>query len=141
MGIEDSIHKAAENAMEDLAGTSDPAPKDRQVPEPNTQDDDIQVHSSISEGSNAMDSETPEEQAEDRSFAVDGHGEAHEEHPHHDAGVTDSDINQDREGDRDVPNAAGDVPGPAGLPEGDPDALRADPSEGGEDPSSSMGRG
>lgn len=79
--------------------------------------------------------------AEDRSFAVDGHGEAHEEHPQHDAGVTDSEINQDREGDQDIPSAAANVPGPAGLPEGDPDALRADPSEGGEDPSSSMGRG
>lgn len=141
MGIEESIHKATENAMEDLAGTSDPVEKKDHVPEPNEKADDIHVHSSLSEGSNAMDSETPEEQADERSFAVDGHGEAHEEHVHHDTGVTDSDINQDREGDRDIPTASGDVPGPAGLPEGDPDALRADPSEGDEDPSSSMGRG
>ncbi|WP_347110139.1 hypothetical protein AAHB33_05470 [Paenarthrobacter sp. S56] len=144
MGIEESIHKAAENAMEDLAGTSDPVDKDS-VPAPNEKADDIHVHSSLSEGSNANDSKTPEEQAqetsEDRSFAVDGHGEAHEEHVHHDSGVTDSDVNQDREGDRDLPTASGDVPGPAGLPDGDPDALRADPSEGGEDPSTSMGRG
>ncbi|MDP9934777.1 hypothetical protein J2T11_001117 [Paenarthrobacter nicotinovorans] len=140
MGVDDSIRKATENAMEDLAGTSDPVDKDN-VPEPGEKDDDIQVHSSISEGSNAMDSETPDEQADERSFAVDGHGETHEEHVHHDQGVTDSDINQDREGDRDVPSASGDVPGPAGLPEGDPDSLRADPSEGGEDPSTSMGRG
>ncbi|MFI2565373.1 hypothetical protein [Paenarthrobacter sp. NPDC018779] len=140
MGIEDSIHKAAENAMEDLAGTSDPVDKG-QVPDPNEKADDIHVHSSISEGSNAMDSDVPGEQEDDRSFAVDGHGEAHEEHTHHDSGVTDSDINQDREGDQDIPTASGDVPGPAGLPEGDPDALRADPSEGGEDPSTSMGRG
>ncbi|MFJ4208512.1 hypothetical protein ACIPY2_08640 [Paenarthrobacter sp. NPDC089675] len=159
MGIEESIHKAAENAMEDLAGTSDPVNKES-VPDPNEKADDIHVHSSLSEGSNANDSETPEEQAkhtsghgspadgqpspetaDERSFAVDGHGETHEEHAHHDTGVTDSDINQDREGDQDVPAASGDVPGPAGLPEGDPDALRADPSEGGEDPSTSMGRG
>ena len=140
MGVEDSIRKAAENAMEDLAGTSDPV-DDQHVPEPGAKDDDIQVHSSISEGSNAMDSGTPEEQAQatsGRSFAVAGDGEAHEEPT---AGVTDSDMNQDREGDGDVPAATGDVPGPAGLPDGTPDGLRADPSEGDEDPSTSMGRG
>jgi hypothetical protein len=54
MGIGDSIGKAAENAMEDLAGTSEPT-DDAHVPEPGTKDDDVQVHSSISEGSNAMD--------------------------------------------------------------------------------------
>src|SRR5918994_2124528 len=54
MGVGDSIKKAAENAMEDLAGTSDPH-DDARVPEPGDRDDDIQVHSSISEGSNAMD--------------------------------------------------------------------------------------
>ncbi|YCH10023.1 hypothetical protein ACTAQJ_10875 [Arthrobacter sp. alpha11c] len=143
MGVEDSIRKAAENAMEDLAGTSDPV-GDQHVPEPGAKDDDIQVHSSISEGSNAMDSESPEEQAQatsGRSFAVAGDGEAHEESAARSAGVTDSDMNQDREGDRDLPAASGDVPGPAGLPDGTPDGLRADPSEGDEDPSTSMGRG
>src|SRR4029453_4480011 len=59
MGVEDSIRKAAENAMEDLAGTSDPG-DDQHVPEPGAKDDDIQVPSSISEGSNAMDSESPD---------------------------------------------------------------------------------
>jgi hypothetical protein len=54
MGIGDSIGKAAENAMEDLAGTSEPT-DDAHAPEPGTKDDDVQVHSSISEGSNAMD--------------------------------------------------------------------------------------
>src|SRR3989337_3038589 len=54
MGIGDSIGKAAENAMEDLAGTSKPT-DDAHVPEPGARDDDIQVHSSISEGSHAMD--------------------------------------------------------------------------------------
>ncbi|MDR6685707.1 hypothetical protein J2Y41_001262 [Arthrobacter sp. 1088] len=143
MGVEDSIRKAAENAMEDLAGTSDPVDKG-QVPEPNEKDDDIHVHSSISEGSNAMDSDTPEEQAQGtsgRSFAVAGDGEAHEEPSARTAGVTDGDMNQDREGDRDVPAASGDVPGPAGLPDGTPDELRADPSEGDQDPSTSIGRG
>ncbi|MEV7605093.1 hypothetical protein AB0N65_06605 [Paenarthrobacter sp. NPDC089322] len=143
MGVEDSIRKATENAMEDLAGTSDPIDKG-QVPEPNEKADDIHVHSSLSEGSNAMDSDTPEEQAhetEGRSFAVARDGEAREEHPTHNAGVTDSDMNQDREGDEDLPAASGDVRGPAGLPGGNPDELRADPSEGGEDPSTSMGRG
>ena len=54
MGVEDNIKKAAENAMEDLADASDPQ-DGGYVPEPGERDDDIQVHSSISEGSNAMD--------------------------------------------------------------------------------------
>ncbi|MBP2267066.1 hypothetical protein J3A64_002530 [Pseudarthrobacter sp. PvP004] len=58
MGVEDSIRKATENVMEDLAGTSDPV-DDGHVPEPGEKDDDIQVHSSISEGSNAMDEDSP----------------------------------------------------------------------------------
>ncbi|UOD82299.1 hypothetical protein [Paenarthrobacter ureafaciens] len=144
MGIEESINKAAENAMEDLAGTSEPV-KGGQVPEPNQKADDIQVHSSLSEGSNAMDSDTPEEQAQatsgragssDSRVPATGDGGVEQ-----DTGITDSDINQDREGDQDIPTASGDVPGPAGLPNGDPDALRADPSEGGEDPSTNMGLG
>lgn len=56
MGIGDSIGKAAENAMEDLAGTSDPV-EDSEVPNPVDPNDDVEVHSSISEGSNAMDAE------------------------------------------------------------------------------------
>ncbi|MHC8606924.1 hypothetical protein ACW4FP_04625 [Paenarthrobacter ureafaciens] len=148
MGIEESINKAAENAMEDLAGTSDPVKGD-QVPEPNQKADDIQVHSSLSEGSNAMDSDTPEEQAQATSGGptsagsgtpATGDGGVQQDTITTDSGPTDSDINQDREGDQDIPTASGDVPGPAGLPDGDPDALRADPSEGGEDPSTSMGR-
>ncbi len=56
MGIGDSIGKAAENAMEDLAGTSDPAEK-LDVPDPADPNDDVEVHSSLSEGSNAMEAE------------------------------------------------------------------------------------
>lgn len=143
MGIGESINKAAENAMEDLAGTSDPVKGD-QVPEPNQKADDIQVHSSLSEGSNAMDSDTPEEQAKatagGATSAGSGTPATGDGGVQQDSGTTDSDINQDREGDQDIPTASGDVPGPAGLPDGDPDALRADPSEGGEDPSTNMGR-
>jgi len=56
MGIGDSIGKAAENAMEDLAGTSKPAEK-MDVPDPANPNDDVEVHSSLSEGSNAMEAE------------------------------------------------------------------------------------
>lgn len=56
MGIGDSIGKAAENAMEDLAGTSEPTEK-RNVPDPADPNDDVEVHSSLSEGSNAMEAE------------------------------------------------------------------------------------
>ncbi|MEV7660511.1 hypothetical protein [Paenarthrobacter sp. NPDC089316] len=138
MGVEDSIRKATENAMEDLAGTSDPVDKG-QVPEPGEKDDDIQVHSSISEGSNAMDEDLPPKESRptgrrrapgepDGVKNTGGNGD--------DAGTR-----QASEDDADVPAASGDVTGPAGLPSGDPDDLRADPSEGGGDPSTSMGRG
>jgi hypothetical protein len=56
MGIGDSIGKAAENAMEDLAGTSKPTEK-LHVPDPSDPNDDVEVHSSLSEGSNAMEAE------------------------------------------------------------------------------------
>jgi len=56
MGIGDSIGKAAENAMEDLAGTSKPTEK-TDVPNPADPNDDVEVHSSLSEGSNAMEAE------------------------------------------------------------------------------------
>jgi hypothetical protein len=59
MGIGDSIGRAAENAMEDLAGTSD-ATEQLHVPEPTDPNDDVEVHSSISEGSNAMEAEKEE---------------------------------------------------------------------------------
>ena len=54
MGIGDGIKKAAENAMEDLAGVSRPT-DDGHAPEPGNPDEEIRVHSSISEGSNAAD--------------------------------------------------------------------------------------
>ena len=137
MGVEDSIRKAAENAMEDLASTSDPVDKG-QVPEPNEKDDDIQVHSSISEGSNAMDSESPDKAAQTtpRHNATASDAGEHHNEPGLDAGA-----GQGMETDDDLPASTGDVPGPAGLPDATPDELRADPSEGDQDPSTSMGRG
>lgn len=137
MGVEDSIRKAAENAMEDLASTSDPVDKG-QVPEPNEKDDDIQVHSSISEGSNAMDSESPDKAAQTtpRHNATASDAGERQNDPGLDAGA-----GQGMETDDDLPASTGDVPGPAGLPDGTPDELRADPSEGDQDPSTSMGRG
>lgn len=57
MGIGDSISKAAENAMEDLGGTAEKS-DDGHAPDPGNPRDDVQVHSSISEGSNALDDET-----------------------------------------------------------------------------------
>jgi len=134
MGVEDSIRKATENAMEDLAGTSKPV-NDQQVPEPGEKDDDIQVHSSISEGSNAMDQDLPSK--ENRPT---GRRRAPGE-PDGGTRAASSDSDGGTHRGEDVPAAPGDVPGPAGLPDGDPDDPRADPSEGGGDPSTSMGRG
>ncbi|MFK0041103.1 hypothetical protein ACIQTW_14820 [Paenarthrobacter sp. NPDC090517] len=141
MGVEDSIRKATENAMEDLAGTSDPV-DDGHVPEPGDKDDDIQVHSSISEGSNAMDEDlSPNDTQQGRTAT--GDAPRHRDAGANDSGMRDTDAGtrHDSESDADVSSGSGDVSGPAGLPSGDPDDLRADPSESGGDPSTSMGRG
>jgi hypothetical protein len=60
MGIGDSIEEAARNAVEDLAGTA-PRTDDGHTPEPGDPEENIRVHSSISEGSNAADSMDPGE--------------------------------------------------------------------------------
>lgn len=77
MGLGDSIGKAAENAMEDLAGTSAPQEETAQgqdkkpgmegIPDPADPNDDVEVHSSLSEGSNAMDKERHQEDEPDTS--------------------------------------------------------------------------
>lgn len=53
MGIGDSIRKAADNSMKDLGDNAPPA-DDGHAPSPGGGDGDVQVNSSISEGSNAM---------------------------------------------------------------------------------------
>ena len=134
MGIGDSIGKAAENAMEDLAGTSKPT-DDAHVPEPGAKDDDIQVHSSISEGSNAMDDDggrSPGAATGRTAHPPQGSGtEAGAGAGIQDAGGT---------GAAEGSDAPGHVAGSAGLPGPDPDELRADPSEADQDPTTGMGR-
>ncbi|MDQ0616415.1 hypothetical protein [Arthrobacter globiformis] len=153
MGIGDSIGKAAENAMEDLAQMSDPT-DDAHAPEPGASDEDIQVHSSISEGSNARDGDdgprsgvhttyTPQGPGTEASggqgtAGASGTGEA---------GAADESAGTATSGGigaagtTDAPEAARGVPGPAGLPDPDPEELRADPSEGDQDPGTGLGRG
>jgi hypothetical protein len=156
MGIGDSIGKAAENAMEDLAGTSKPTEK-LHVPDPTDPNDDVEVHSSLSEGSNAMEAEKQKAPGLKAGAAPDPVSEAPLG-----GDVDERDSEQDEAGSEPGGTAgtgatgltgnasaptggtAGvprDVPGSAGLPEGDPDELRADPSEGDQDPSTSTGRG
>jgi hypothetical protein len=145
MGIGDGIKRAAENAMEDLAGISRPT-DDGHTPEPGSPDEEIRVHSSISEGSNAADD----------TDGAPGAGRAPQSTPPAEAAGSDSarrdnsrpDNASDSggpEGGAEEPAEAGDVPrdvpGPAGLPSPEPDSLRADPSEGDQDPSAGMGRG
>jgi hypothetical protein len=152
MGIGDSIGKAAENAMEDLAGTSEPT-DDAHAPEPGARDEDIQVHSSISEGSNAMDDDdtspgagtrrtahTPQEHGTEASGGagtpaaaggIAGEGGTGTETGTQDAGGI---------GAAEGSGAPGHVAGSAGLPDPDPDELRADPSEADQDPTTGMGR-
>ena len=155
MGIGDSIGKAAENAMEDLAGTSEPT-DDAHVPEPGAQDDDIQVHSSISEGSNAMDDDdSPAGAGTGGSGYTQGSGTAASGGAGTGGAAAGSTAGTAGEGDTGtgtgIPDAGGigaaegsgtpgHVAGSAGLPDPDPDELRADPSEADQDPTTGMGR-
>ena len=148
MGIGDSMGKAAENAMEDLAGTSKPA-DDAHVPEPGAADDDIQVHSSISEGLNARDnsdtsrtSEGAEASGTTGVTGASGEPAASEERGGSEEPSGSADPGgSDAGGVSGAPDAHRDVAGPAGLPDPDPDGLRADPSEGDQDPGTGLGRG
>lgn len=146
MGIGDSVGKAAENAMEDLAGTSDPVEKSN-VPEPTDPNDDVEVHSSISEGSNAMEAEKqkapglktgaapgPVSATPATENRLGGHAEDTTGSGPAGASAEDRDARQ-AGGAAAAATGQGRVAGPGGLPEGDPDELRADPSEGDEDPS------
>lgn len=152
MGIGDSIGKAAENAMEDLAGTSEPT-DDAHVPEPGAKDDDIQVHSSISEGSNAMDDDdSPAGAGTGGTGSSQGTGTAASGGAGAAAGST---AGTAAEGDTGTgtgiqdaggigaaegSGTPGHVAGSAGLPDPDPDELRADPSEADQDPTTGLGR-
>ena len=146
MGIGDSIGKAAENAMEDLAGTSRPTEK-LNVPDPTDPNDDVEVHSSISEGSNAMEAEKQKAPGLKTGPAP---GPVSENPFGGDTDETDNDKANDDgglAGSATEPgggeeSAQGGVPGVAGgLPDSNPDELRADPTEGDQDPSTSTGRG
>jgi hypothetical protein len=153
MGIGDSIGKAAENAMEDLAGTSDPVEK-RDVPDPADPNSDVEVHSSLSEGSNAMDAEKQKAPGlkagaapgpvSESPFGGDVDDRGDDQANDDDGGLA---------GGASAPGGAsgaagsasaggtGNVSGVAGgLPDSNPDELRADPTEGDQDPSTSTGR-
>lgn len=147
MGIGDSIKKGAEYAMEDLAGTADKS-DDGHAPDPGNPREEVQVHSSISEGSNAMAAEREEagapaggRAATDPTAAPPGEEPTDPTRPPGaplDNPADDPD-NEPPLGDPGPgPNS---VPGPGGLPETQPGQLRADPSEGDGDPTVSMGRG
>ena len=150
MGIGDSIRKAAENAMEDLGGTAEKS-DDGHTPDPGDPRDDVQVHSSISEGSNALDNEAPDAGG---SFQEAGTGRGSASEPGTDPSrgtpgdPSGSPLDSPPPAPTEEPGGTpplGDpqaVPGPGGLPDPNPEELRADPSEGTEDPGAgSMGRG
>ena len=152
MGIGDSISKAAENAMENLGGTAKKF-DDGHAPDPDNPRDDIQVHSSISEGSNALENETPKVGTGSSPDAGPGPGPGSEPgtDPSREATPGDpagSPLDSPPPAPTEEPGGTPPlddphaVPGPGGLPDADPGDLRADPSEGTEDPGAgSMGRG
>lgn len=149
MGIGDSIGKAAENAMEDLAGTSDPVEK-RDVPDPSDPNSDVEVHSSLSEGSNAMEAEKQKAPGLKAGAAPGPVSESPFGGDVDDRADGGADDDAGLEGNASAPGGAagsasaggtGDVSGVAGgLPDSNPDELRADPTEGDQDPSTSTGR-
>ena len=136
MAIGDSTGKAAENAMEDLAGTSSPN-QNPKVPEPTDPNSDVEVHSSISEGSNAMEAERQKAPGLKPGSAT-GPVSSNPVPDSKAAGEGMPEDGSDSTGHG--PDVPRDVPGPAGLPEGDPESLRADPGEADEDPSTDPGR-
>jgi hypothetical protein len=149
MGIGDSIGKAAENAMEDLAGTSDPAEK-RDVPDPSDPKSDVEVHSSLSEGSNAMEAEKQKAPGLKPGPApgpvsesplggdVDDRGN---NRANDDGGLAGSASAPDSAAESAAGGSAEGVSGVSGgLPDSNPDELRADPTEGDQDASTSTGR-
>jgi hypothetical protein len=150
MGIGDSIGKAAENAMEDLAGTSDPVEK-RDVPDPSDPNSDVEVHSSLSEGSNAMEAEKQKAPGlkagaapgpvSESPFGGDADETANDQ-AYDDGGLAGSASAPGSAAGSAGANSTGDVSGVSGgLPDSNPDELRADPTEGDQDPSTSTGRG
>jgi hypothetical protein len=150
MGIGDSIGKAAENAMEDLAGTSDPVEK-RDVPEPSDPNSDVEVHSSLSEGSNAMEAEKqkapglkpgPAPGPVSESPLGGDVDETGNDQANDDGGLAGRASAPDSAAGSAGSGSTGDVSGVSGgLPDSNPDELRADPTEGDQDPSTSTGRG
>jgi hypothetical protein len=150
MGIGDSIGKAAENAMEDLAGTSKPT-ETAHVPEPTDPNDDVEVHSSISEGSNALEAEKQKAPgpnagaapapASESPFGGDLEPDESDDDDGGPAGSASAPADEAAAPAGGSPASQRAVPGPGGLPEPNPDELRADPSEGDQDPSTSTGRG
>lgn len=139
MGTGDNIRKSAENALKDLAGLSGPA-DDAHAPDPGSPQEEIGVHSSISEGSNAADAPTREPLSSGTSAQPPGQGSSENivrDGSEDRAPAQDGDGGTAAEEPRVPPQG---VPGPAGLPGPDPASLHADPSEGDADPSASMGR-
>jgi hypothetical protein len=141
MGIGDSIEEAARNAVEDLAGTA-PRTDDGHTPEPGDPEENIRVHSSISEGSNAADSmdpgETPADTPPERPQTRPAESPPLDD-PHGSPAPGESPDPGDNPGLSDSSRRS--APGPGGLPEPEPGDLRADPSEADGDPLTSMGRG
>ncbi|CCQ47991.1 putative uncharacterized domain protein [Pseudarthrobacter siccitolerans] len=150
MGIGDSIGKAAENAMEDLAGTSDPVEK-RDVPDPSDPNSDVEVHSSLSEGSNAMEAEKQKAPGlkagaapgpvSESPFGGDVDDRRDDQANDDDGGLAGSASAPGGAAGSAGAGGTGNVSGVAGgLPDSNPDELRADPTEGDQDPSTSTGR-
>lgn len=146
MSARDEISKAAENAMADLAGTSEPS-DDGHVPEPGKPGEPIKVNSSVSEATNAT--ETEREQGATSGPSPDGTSTAPREGnsptPAEGRDAGDGDRSPDTEGGSaqaaEKQAAGSHVSGPAGLPEHDPQDGSSEVLESDEDPSAGMGQG
>lgn len=141
MSAHDEISKAVENAMEDLAGTSEPT-DDGHVPEPGKPGEPIKVNSSVSEATNASEAERegPPTDGSSPDGTSTGPREADSQTPPVSLHAADVDRSPRVEGVT-AQAARSRPPGPAGLPEHDPQGGTSEALESDEDPSVGMGRG
>ncbi len=143
MSAGDRISKAAKDAMEDLAGTSEPS-DDAHVPEPGDPAEPIKVNSSVSEATNATEAEreqatesrVPDHRSADfnETSSEGSDGGKSGEHDTRENGRSFEDGTAGREG---LSAGAGSDGGrgPAGLPDPDPENGSAQPLESDQDPS------
>ncbi|OOP64548.1 hypothetical protein BMF89_03805 [Arthrobacter sp. SRS-W-1-2016] len=141
MSARDEISKAAENAMEDLARSSEPN-DDGHLPHPGRPGEPIKVNSSVSEATNATAAAREAAGADGSSVDAPSPGLREGNSQTSAEGLDSADTGRSPGAEGASAEAARTrVPGPAGLPEPDPQDGSSEALESDEDPPVGMGRG